>query len=240
LNPATVHRVLTRYGLARLAHLDRATGRPVRQTRQVRRYEHAVPGDLVHVDIKKLGNIPDGGGHRTVGRQAGQRHRTRTPGKTLDPGGNSHVGYGYLNNALEGDSRRIPQDGGRGSVRSRRCRARDGPARQRPTQWIPAEKPHYGRRRLRRDARAHRPGSLGRGPGAGPELVAAQRVADPLDILSQREREVLALMAEGRSNGGISRKLWIAEGTVEKHVRSILVRLRLPEADDVRAASSPC
>ena len=62
LNPATVHRVLTRYGLARLAHLDRATGRVIR------RYEHAAPGDLVHVDIKKLGNIPDGGGHKILGR----------------------------------------------------------------------------------------------------------------------------------------------------------------------------
>jgi transposase InsO family protein len=99
LNPSTVHRVLTRYGLARLAHLDRATGR------QVRRYERAAPGELVHVDIKKLGNIPDGGGHRAVGRQAGQRHRTRTPGKTLDRHGNSHVGYSYLHNAIDDHSR---------------------------------------------------------------------------------------------------------------------------------------
>jgi len=62
LNPATVHRVLTRYRLVRLAHLDRATGRVIR------RYEHDAPGDLVHVDIKKLGNIPDGGGHKIHGR----------------------------------------------------------------------------------------------------------------------------------------------------------------------------
>ena len=65
------------------------------------------------------------------------------------------------------------------------------------------------------------------------ELVAARRVSDPLDVLSSREREVLALMAEGRSNGGIARELWVTEGTVEKHVRSILMKLRLPEADDV-------
>ena len=65
------------------------------------------------------------------------------------------------------------------------------------------------------------------------ELVAARRVDDPLDVLSPREREVLALMAEGRSNSGISRELWVTEGTVEKHVRSILMKLRLPEADDV-------
>ncbi len=65
------------------------------------------------------------------------------------------------------------------------------------------------------------------------ELVAARRVDDPLDVLSPREREVLALMAEGRSNSGISRELWVTEGTVEKHVRSILMKLRLPDADDV-------
>jgi len=65
------------------------------------------------------------------------------------------------------------------------------------------------------------------------ELVAARRVDDPLDVLSPREREVLSLMAEGRSNSGISRELWVTEGTVEKHVRSILMKLRLPEADDV-------
>jgi DNA-binding NarL/FixJ family response regulator len=64
------------------------------------------------------------------------------------------------------------------------------------------------------------------------ELVAARRAEDPLDVLSPREREVLALMAEGRSNAGISRHLWVTEGTVEKHVRSILMKLRLPESDD--------
>jgi serine/threonine-protein kinase PknK len=65
------------------------------------------------------------------------------------------------------------------------------------------------------------------------ELVAARRVNDPLDTLSAREREVLALMAEGRSNSAISRELWVTEGTVEKHVRSILMKLRLPESDEV-------
>ena len=54
LNSATVHRVLTRYRLARLTHLDRAAGRAVR------RYEHDAPGELIHVDIKKLDNIPEG------------------------------------------------------------------------------------------------------------------------------------------------------------------------------------
>jgi len=64
------------------------------------------------------------------------------------------------------------------------------------------------------------------------ELVRARRVRDPLDELTSRERDVLALMAEGRSNTGIGRSLWIAEGTVEKHVRSIFQKLRLPDAPD--------
>jgi len=64
------------------------------------------------------------------------------------------------------------------------------------------------------------------------ELVTARRRYDPLEALSEREREVLTLMAEGRSNAGIGRRLWVTEGTVEKHVRSILTKLNLPEADD--------
>jgi DNA-binding NarL/FixJ family response regulator len=64
------------------------------------------------------------------------------------------------------------------------------------------------------------------------ELVAARGAEDPLDVLSAREREVLALMAEGRSNAGIARTLWISESTVEKHVRAILRKLRLPVGDD--------
>jgi len=62
-------------------------------------------------------------------------------------------------------------------------------------------------------------------------LVAARRVEDQLDVLSPREREVLSLMAEGRSNVGIAHRLWITEGTVENHVHSILRKLRLPESD---------
>ena len=64
------------------------------------------------------------------------------------------------------------------------------------------------------------------------QLVAARRVEDPLEVLTPREREVLALMAEGRSNVGIARRLWLAEGTVEKHVRSILAKLQLPDTGD--------
>jgi serine/threonine-protein kinase PknK len=64
------------------------------------------------------------------------------------------------------------------------------------------------------------------------ELVSARRRSDPLAVLSAREREVLGLMAEGRSNAGIGRQLWVTEGTVEKHVRSILAKLSLPETED--------
>ncbi|WP_373295963.1 helix-turn-helix domain-containing protein, partial [Streptomyces roseolilacinus] len=71
LPASTVHRILARHGLNRLAWLDRPTGVIVR------RYERARPGELVHVDIKKLGNIPDGGGHKVMDRRrllaAGER-----------------------------------------------------------------------------------------------------------------------------------------------------------------------
>jgi len=63
-------------------------------------------------------------------------------------------------------------------------------------------------------------------------LVGAGRRDDPLAELTPREREVLALMAEGRSNNGIAHRLYITEGAVEKHVRSILMKLRLPTTDD--------
>ncbi|WP_239070419.1 IS481 family transposase [Streptomyces sp. SID13666] len=84
--PRHLYRVLSRYRLARLAHLDRATGRAIR------RYEHERPGDLVYVDIKMLGNIPDGGGHKNLGRQAGRKTR-------------SGAGYSYLHNAVDDHSR---------------------------------------------------------------------------------------------------------------------------------------
>jgi DNA-binding NarL/FixJ family response regulator len=69
-------------------------------------------------------------------------------------------------------------------------------------------------------------------PALVQELVSARRRNDPLAELSPREREVLALMAEGKSNAGIARRLWVTEGTVEKHVRHILAKLSLPETDD--------
>src|SRR5919106_2527566 len=69
-------------------------------------------------------------------------------------------------------------------------------------------------------------------PALVKELVGAKRPNDPLADLSEREREVLALMAEGRSNVGIAHRLWVTEGTVEKHVRSILMKLDLQEEQD--------
>jgi len=69
-------------------------------------------------------------------------------------------------------------------------------------------------------------------PALVQELFSARRRNDPLADLSTREREVLALMAEGRSNGGIARRLWVSEGTIEKHVRSIMTKLSLAETDD--------
>jgi serine/threonine-protein kinase PknK len=69
-------------------------------------------------------------------------------------------------------------------------------------------------------------------PALVQELVTSRRRNDPLAALSEREREVLEQMAEGRSNAGIARRLWVTEGTVEKHVRSILTKLNLPETGD--------
>jgi DNA-binding NarL/FixJ family response regulator len=69
-------------------------------------------------------------------------------------------------------------------------------------------------------------------PALVQELITQQRRHDPLSELTSREREVLALMAEGRSNAGIAQRLWVTEGAVEKHVRSILMKLNLPASGD--------
>jgi DNA-binding NarL/FixJ family response regulator len=69
-------------------------------------------------------------------------------------------------------------------------------------------------------------------PALVQELVDARKRNDPLALLSPREKEVLALMAEGRSNAGIAQRLWVTEGTVEKHVRSIMTKLDLHETPD--------
>jgi DNA-binding NarL/FixJ family response regulator len=69
-------------------------------------------------------------------------------------------------------------------------------------------------------------------PALVQELVGVRHRHDPLGALSEREREVLSLVAEGRSNAGVAHRLWISEGTVEKHVSSILTKLDLPGTDD--------
>ena len=99
LNPSTVHKVIRRYGCPPLRWTDPATGARIKTSRaEKRRYEHAAPGDLVHVDIKKLGRIPDGGGHKVLGRAAGTRNKTRTAT-------NRRPGYAYIHNAVDDHSR---------------------------------------------------------------------------------------------------------------------------------------
>ena len=98
LHPSTVHRVLSRHRLARLAWLDRATGQTVR------RYEWPQPGDLVHLDVKKLGKIPDGGGWRVLGRPIGNRN-SRTSTRVRSSGHHPVTGYHYLHTAIDDHSR---------------------------------------------------------------------------------------------------------------------------------------
>ena len=101
LHPSTVHRVLRREGMPRLADVDLATRRAVR--RGVARYERDRPGELVHVDVKKLGRIPDGGGHRAHGRFVGARNSRLTT--TLRRSGHPVIGYGYVHTAIDDHSR---------------------------------------------------------------------------------------------------------------------------------------
>ena len=96
---STVHAVLQRCGISRLSQVDRATGEPVR------RYEHDRPGDLLHADVKKLGNIPDGGGHRKVGRAQGQRNRTATPTDKRGKDGGKNWGHCFVHTVVDDRSR---------------------------------------------------------------------------------------------------------------------------------------
>jgi transposase InsO family protein len=83
----------------RLAHLDRGTRRPIR------RYEHDAPGDLIHVDVKKLGNIPDGGGWRVHGRKIGGHNHSTHAGTARTKYRSPILGYGFLHTALDDHSR---------------------------------------------------------------------------------------------------------------------------------------
>ena len=80
---STVHAVLTRCRINRLSRIDKVTGEPLR------RYEHDHPGSLIHVDVTKFGNIPDGGGWRFVGKHQGQLNRSATAART----GQRHTDY---------------------------------------------------------------------------------------------------------------------------------------------------
>jgi transposase InsO family protein len=96
---STVHAVLVRCRLNRLCHLDKVTGEPIR------RYEHDKPGDLLHMDVKKLGKVPDGGGWRYVGRQQGKKNRASTPGKARTKHHNPLIGTCYLHTVIDDHSR---------------------------------------------------------------------------------------------------------------------------------------
>ena len=97
--PSTVHAVLRRCRVNRLSHIDRRTGEPVR------RYEHDHPGALLHVDVKKLGNIPDGGGWRYVGRSQGDKNRAATPGKPKNRHYNPKMGTAFVHTVIDDHSR---------------------------------------------------------------------------------------------------------------------------------------
>ena len=102
---STIGRVLARYGMPLLAHVDQSTGLPIRKPKPVR-YEAAAPGDLVHVDIKKLGRIPDGGGWRAFGRGSEQDRRNGVVSQRFKrAGAPSSRGYIFLHHAVDDHSR---------------------------------------------------------------------------------------------------------------------------------------
>ena len=97
--PSTVYAVLRRCRVHRLWHVDRRTGEVIR------RYEHDYPGSLLHVDVKKIGNIPDGGGWRYVGRKQGNRNRAATPGLPRNAYRNPKTGHAYVHTVIDDHSR---------------------------------------------------------------------------------------------------------------------------------------
>jgi transposase InsO family protein len=96
---STVHAVLVRCRLNRLSHIDIRTGEPIR------RYEHDHPGALIHVDVKKLGNIPDGGGWRFVGRAQGSKNRRTTDGVTRSRSHDPNLGHAFVHTVIDDHSR---------------------------------------------------------------------------------------------------------------------------------------
>src|SRR6476469_2356952 len=96
---STVHAVLVRCRLNRLSHIDIRTGEPIR------RYEHDHPGALIHVDVKKLGNIPDGGGWRFVGRARGGKNRRITEGVRRNRSHDPNLGHAFVHTVIDDHSR---------------------------------------------------------------------------------------------------------------------------------------
>jgi transposase InsO family protein len=99
LPASTVHAVLRRNRLNRLSHIDRVTGEPLR------RYEHDYPGSMIHVDVTKFGNVPDGGGHRMVGRQHGEANKRATPDLPRGADRKPRTGIAYLHTVIDDHSR---------------------------------------------------------------------------------------------------------------------------------------
>lgn len=99
LAASTVHAVLVRCRINRLRYIDRVTGE------KIRRYEHPYPGSMIHVDVTKFGNIPDGGGHRFVGRQAGDKNRAATPDKPRNANHNPKMGTAFVHTVIDDHSR---------------------------------------------------------------------------------------------------------------------------------------
>lgn len=98
LSASTVHAVLVRCRLNRLSHVDKRTGEVVR------RYEHDKPGAMIHVDVTKFGNIPDGGGHRFVGRQQGNRNRAATIGAPRTKNREPIIGKAFVHTVIDDHS----------------------------------------------------------------------------------------------------------------------------------------
>lgn len=98
---STVHAVLVRCGVNRLSRIDRVTGEPIR------RYEHDHPGSLLHVDVTKFGNIPDGGGHRFLSRQQSRKNASATRRRTGQSTANGHpaIGTAYVHTVIDDHSR---------------------------------------------------------------------------------------------------------------------------------------
>jgi len=101
LPASTVHAVLVRCGINRLSRIDRITGEPIR------RYEHPYPGSMLHVDVTKFGNIPDGGGHRFLSRQQSRQNGIATAIRTGERGRHYRplIGTAFLHTVIDDHSR---------------------------------------------------------------------------------------------------------------------------------------